>query len=213
MKRVRVVMLLFLVSQSYAAHPLSTDDAGIVGTSAIEVEAGYETTKSAGASRGQVSGVSIKSGISERMDIGVSIPYTIAPLNAENCGNASLGLKFSLMKDILALSISNEAGAKAYFMNGILSWPMENMNLHLNAGYQSSGDPDIEGAAVYRLAYERCFTTIDLVGEVYHNGVDAGEWLVGVRYGFEKIGFVDMAAGMDFNGETDTLVCGFHTEF
>ncbi len=214
MKKIAIMMVTLLMgSPLFAAHPLATDDAATVPVQGFELEIGYDNCIPELGERTRTGCFSLKHGVSERVDIGIAIPYAIEPQLQERFGNALWGLKFNLLKDLFAVTVTNEMGGKHYLVNGILSRSYGRISGHFNAGYQTSGDPDIAGAALYRLAGVYEFERIDVVGEASHDDGEFIEWLGGLRYKMGKIGFFSLAAGRTWRGDGDKASFGFHTEF
>ena len=86
--------MFLMISFSFAAHPLTTDDIGIVEMGKYEMEIGYDNCKNQGQLRNHSCGLSLKHGISQKLDNGVSFPFHIEPKPAERLGKVSLSLKF-----------------------------------------------------------------------------------------------------------------------
>ena len=206
--------MILLGNGLFAAHPLTTDDVGIVDIGKYELEVGYDNVKEEDILRNHSCGVSFKHGITDKMDVGISLPYQIKPKLTEPLGTTTLGLEFLLIKDIFAFSINNELGSKEYFLNGIISKNIKPFDLHLNFGYEASGDEYIEGEMVYSAAVEYPLEKIDFVGEIVGRENEFENWLVGIRYKLGEITAVNFAYGnKDFSKNNEKIAFGFHTEF
>jgi hypothetical protein len=213
-----VSAVLFLVIGSalglFAAYPLATDDAGsIVGLNSYELEIGYDNCRDENELINHTCGISFKHGITEKMDIGLSIPFQLDPSREESLGEASLTLKFSLIKDMLAFSFSNESGEKDYFLNAVCTKDFKSVVLNLNAGYLSSGDETVRGYGTYGVSLEKPFGKFDLVGELQGQEGGSGNWLAGLRYWVTESFFVAAGFSRAFDSNTNRGTTGFHFEF
>jgi hypothetical protein len=205
--------VLFWSSSSFAAHPLTTDDIYPVDAGTFELELSYDTWNKKAEPRNHSLGVSLKGGITERMDIGISFPFQIQPYQEEPFGNITLGIKFLLLKDIFALTVSNEFGLSDYFINGIFTHEFGSITGHANIGYTVSGDKEDEGEIRYSAAIEYSLWKIDLVGEVLGDSIGFQNYLFGVRYKISEMVFIDCAYGNGFRETGDRVSIGFHAEF
>jgi hypothetical protein len=206
--------LLFLVAcNSFAAYPLATDDAGIVKKGSYEFETGYDNCKDQNDLVNRSCGVSFKYGAAERMDIGISFPYQIEPEVDEKFGSAALAFKFSFIKNIFAVSFSNELGEKDYFINGIYTKEFSFVECSLNAGYLSTGDETVKGAGSYGLSVSAPVNSFDIVGEIQGQEGGTCDGLIGVRYHITDSLFIASAVSREFTSNSDRLTGGFHFEF
>ena len=205
--------IVFWGSSLFAAHPLATDDIGTVDVGKYELEVSYDNCKEETESRNHSCSLSLKHGLTEKMDIGISFPYQIEPKSAEPFGNIAVGVKFLLLKDIFALTANNELGSSEYFINGIFTQEINPITVHANIGYTISSDKNKEGEISYCSAFEYSFPKIDLVGEVLGDKVGFQNYLLGVRYKISEGIFVDCAYGNGFKNTEDKFSFGFHMEF
>ncbi len=194
----------------FSAHPLTTDDAKTVDQSGYELELSYDYSKVTD-SQEQSFGLSFKHGLTEKMDIGVSFPYLFEP--KESFGQASIGLKFSVVKDLLTFSITNPLGSSEYFLNSIFSYEISPVILHLNLGYQSTGQQDVEGSITYSSAFEWSIKKFDIVGEILGDKDGFQDYLLGFRYNFIDGVAFSFAYGNGFNEKREKITSGFHYEF
>ena len=214
-----IVMLLSFVSiVVFASHPLTTDDAGVLGTGNYELEVGYNNAFSDTDIRNITSGVSLKHGITDKLDLGLSFPYQVDPVSNERFGEAALSLKFSLIKDLLAISYTNECGESSYALNGIFTYEIKPFTTHYNLGYLQSGDKTVNGITSYSAAIEYPLEKIDFVAEVL--GKDDGssqsgfvDWLIGVRYKLNEKNIVSAGLGKSFKDVSNNVVLGYHLNF
>lgn len=212
MKRT-VLMLLVLTESLFAAHPLATDDPGTVAPRRTELEINYDNAAGEPESRVHSTGVSVKHGLTGWLDAGVSLPAALSSAQDAGTDTVSWGVKINPVKDLFALTVSNDIGSRAYFFNGVVALPVEKGRAHFNAGYRYGGGRDAPNGAVYRLAGERGVGRADIVAEICHDGSVFSDWLAGVRYRLGGTCFVDAGAGRDLAGDADRLTLGFHTEF
>jgi len=198
---------------AFAAYPLATDDAGTVSQNSFELEAGYDSAKDVEDLSNQSSALSFKHGVTEKMDLGIALPYQIHPAGEEKMGAASLALKFSLVRDVAALSLSNELGEKEYFLNAIYTRRFPAVKLHVNAGYLSTGDETVKGAGTYGLALEYPAGKFEAVGEAQGQEGGEGSALFGLRYRIKEPLFVAGGLARDFKSGHTRLTAGLHFEF
>ncbi|OGS02335.1 MAG: hypothetical protein A2204_02445 [Elusimicrobia bacterium RIFOXYA1_FULL_47_7] len=205
---------LFIFSGAvFAGHPLVTDDAGVVPREAYELEVGYESSRDASDLIDNNAGISFKHGITEKMDIGFSMPYHVDPAETENLGPVSVGAKFSLIKDTLALSLANELGAKDYYINAIYSREIAAVKCSLNAGYLSTGDAAVKGIGSYGVSAELPVGKFDILCELQAQEGGSGNGLAGLRYHLLENIFVAAGFSKDFQTTANKLTLGSHLEF
>jgi hypothetical protein len=73
-KKIGFVLLLMLIPATvFGARPLSTDDAGVVDLGSYEVEFGYGFLSEGDDIESHGLGLSIKHGITERLDFGIGV--------------------------------------------------------------------------------------------------------------------------------------------
>ena len=207
------VLLLLCGGPLFAAYPLGTDDAGTVRQNGFELETFYEGFKDISGEPDQNLGVSFKHGITSRFDIGFSLPCRMHPVAAERVGAASLGLKFSLVPDKLAFSVSNELGEKEYFLNGIYTKGFGGLRTHLNAGYLSTGEETKKGKAFYGLAAEYPLAKYEAVAELKGEEGGVGSFLLGLRYRLKEFLFISSGVSRALEADNYRFTGGFHLEF
>lgn len=213
MVSVLVGVFIYLNSVAFAAHPLLTDDAKTVEQSSYELEVSYEKYKVANNPDSHLWGLSFKHGLTDKMDIAISFPFVIKPKPQEHFGPASIGLKFSIVKDVLSFSLSNELGSSEYFLNGIFSYEISPVMLHINLGYTSTGNQDIKGSIAYGFAFEYPFKRFDIVGEILGEKDGFKDYLFGLRYNIVEGVAASLGYGNNINKKEEKITCGFHYEF
>ena len=196
-----------------AAYPLATDDAGTVKVSGYELEAGYDNCKDGNDLINKTCGVSFKHGVTDKMDIGLSLPYKVDPAANENMGAATFSFKFALVKDMLALSFANELGEKDYFVNAIYTKEFSFVRCNLNAGYLSTGDETVKGRGSYGISAEYLIKSFEIVGEIQGQEEGTGNGLAGLRYRIIDTFFVAAGVSKAFSTDENKLTAGFHFEF
>lgn len=213
-KPVLMITVLFLAAEvTYTAYPLATDDAGTVKKDSYELEAGYNNCKDENDLINKSCGVSFKHGICEKMDIGLSFPYQVEPAVEEHLGKASVGFKFSLVKNILALAFSNELGEKDYFLNAIYTREFSSLKFNLNGGYLSTGDETVKGNGTFGFSVEFPWKSFDIIGEVQGQEGGTGNGLAGARYRLTDTFFIAVGVSKAFTSDENKLTAGFHFEF
>ena len=208
-----VALVCVGAARARAAYPLATDDAGTVSRGGYELEAGYDSAKDAENLSNQSGALSFKHGVTEKMDLGLALPYQIHPAGAEKLGAVSLALKFSLAENIAAVSLSNELGEKDYFLNAIYTKEFSAVKLHVNAGYLSAGDETVKGAGSYGLALEYPVGKFEAVCEAQGQEGGEGNALVGLRYRLKESLSVAGGLARDFNYGHSRFTAGVHFEF
>lgn len=214
----RIFVVLFCLmsltaAALFAAHPLTTDDAGTVEPGKYELEAGYDNLKEENILRNHSAGISLSHGLTEKVDMGVSFPYQIDPKISEPLGTATMGFKFLIVKDVFAFTVNNELGSTEYFVNGIFTRDIRPLTVHANVGYAASGDETVPGEIIYSSALEYPLSKIDLAGEIIGEKIGLQNWLLGVRYRFAAVSSVNFAYGTGFRNTGDKIAFGLHTEF
>ena len=214
-----MVLLVFLFSASpqvKAARPLTTDDAGTVELGVFETEFGYEIPQNKDNAQSQSLSISLKHGLSQRLDFGISFPYEIKP--ERGLGEAEAGIKFFLSKEkenlpALSLTFAFGLGSSEYTLNGIMSKELGNLLVHLNLGYIATGIVTEEGITTYSGAIElplgkKLTLVAELVGET-DTGRSSSEGLIGGNFQVIKDMTLDFGIGKGFdkaNSEWKTIL-------
>ena len=204
------ICVVFLwTSFVHGARPFATDDAGIVAQGIHELEFGVDFW-----SEDASLGFNFKHGLTARMDIGVGFGHTLIPEEDAGFGNAELGVKFGIIPDLIAFSLSGSFGHQEYVLNGIVTRSFGPAEIDVNLGYEAEFAGDEDGTVVYSLAAM-------LSGESYAFGVEGagdkeglGYWLIGGRYFFIEGFAVDAGIAGGFEDDEEmTATAGIHFEF
>ena len=216
-------IIFFIPSLVYSARPLSVDDAGTVDSGIYETEAGigYSQDKE-GNGETEIS-LSIKQGLTERMDMGVSLPYVMVSPKGENIksgmGDAELIAKFNLVKEgdktpgfsvtlgiIMDTGEENKgigSGEMNYNFNSILSKELQFITLHGNLGYTAKAKTASFGIALEYPADERLNLVAELTGE---NKSDSPvECLMGTNFSVSENLTLDFGIGTGLNDYSSRL--------
>ncbi len=197
---------------SYAALPLTTDDTGIVDTGKYELELSFDNNKIDNSVKSSIVSISLKHGLTEKMDLGISFPYQIEPFHKKQLGNVSITLKFLLLRDIFALSINNDLGSSSYFLNGIFFYELPRVRVHFNFGYINDVQTS-NGNVNYCCGIEYPILKIDLVGELLGNKEGIQDYLFGLRYRIIEMYFICLSYGNSFKNDNEKISLGLHLEF
>jgi len=162
----------------YSARPLSVDDAGTVdlGIYETEVGIGYEQDKE---ENGEFEfSLTIKHGLTERMDLGVSLPHVMtSPKGEENKGIGS--------------------GEIDYNFNSILSKELQFITLHGNLGYTARAKTASFGIALEYPVDERLNLVTELIGE--NKSYSPMEGLIGANFSARENLTLDFGIGTGLN--------------
>ncbi len=206
---VNILGILLFASPCFAARPLSTDDAGTVDRETFETEVGHDFAKYQDAGESQLIGVSLKHGLTEKFDFCVGVPYEIEP--EEGLGGTEVGVKFALLKEKenvpgASLTFSSGFGASEYALNGILTRGIWQLVVHLNLGYEATGEVGEKGVTTYSGAIElplgeKLVLVGEIVGEAdaYSDTKDPLEGLLGGNLGVLEALSFDLGVGIGFN--------------
>lgn len=201
----------------FAGHPLTTDDAGIVEKDKSELEISYDINriKTDGEKiRERNAGLSFTHGISDKINIGISIPYQVEPDTREEVGNAEITFKFSLIPDKLAVSMSNELSSSDYFVNLISSQKFYSFLMHFNAGFQKTEEEGFSGGyGVYNFALEHpIIEKLNWVAEINYTDYGFRTWLSGFQYEIENYFTLSTGFSKADNGD-ESYLFGLVKEF
>ncbi|MBU1355665.1 MAG: hypothetical protein KJ620_03790 [Candidatus Edwardsbacteria bacterium] len=170
MKRTAIYLALSIVLTAaplFAARPLDTDDAGTVEKGKFETELSFGYCIYRPDGTGQIPGIAIKHGLTDRFDLGLGFSHSTdkdADGNSVAWGMSPLEVSFKLglfrerptLPDI-SVSAGFEKGNNGYGLNLILSREYGNLGLHYNLGYNASGEAMVKGSIATSLAAEYIF--------------------------------------------------------
>jgi len=212
-----VVSFFIFSTFLYAGRPLTTDDSETVEKGKFELEIGYDWIKNIDKTKSQEIGLSLKGGVTDWMDLGISLPYCIkeADQDVNEWGKLEIGAKFSLLKEkentpglafTVSGTVSPDEGDKRYGLNLILSKNFEKLTTHLNLGIYSLKTVDkneniltYSGAIEYSIAEKLNFVG-EIVGE--SNEVSPFEILIGINYAFSENFTYDIGISFGLNDDT-----------
>jgi hypothetical protein len=151
-----VLFAFFLVANSYAAHPLITDDTGTQGTGKFELEVNVEYSNDNGGSTIQFA-ATLSSGIRENIDLVIGTPYQFLRTRDDDGGWATEdgisdillelkwrfyekdGLGFALKPGIILPTGDEDKGLgdgkPAYSLFFVTTKEIDPLILHFNLGY------------------------------------------------------------------------------
>lgn len=213
-KKIGFVFLLLFVSLAvFGARPLSTDDAGVVDLGSYEVEFGYDFSNEDNDVESRGLGLSIKHGLTERLDFGIGIPYDIEPDNG--LSNIEFAMKlalFSIKSLAGSFVLAYSPGDPEYTAVGILTAETGPLATHINLGYTTVPDSEEErGLTTYAVAVEwpvsdKITLVSEVTGELQDNaGEDPLEALLGVSFlTFDAMSF-DFGIGRGLNEESSEI--------
>ena len=227
---VLIAFFLFIIctTLSFAARPLSTDDAGTVDKGNFEVEAGWEYANQSDKEIGL--NLVIKRGMLDNLDFGVEIPYKFIDFAegaktdgfddiiitskynflAETTALPAMSVSFSLKTDSGNDDKSLGTGEKEYAINTILSKSLERAALHFNLGYVIKDDlpeEDLREVLTYSFAVEYPLNErLNLVGEITGENERRGDFddnslwgLLGFNYSINEIVAYDLGLGFEIS--------------
>ena len=214
MKTHRYVLISILVVMLYtgtleAARPFPTSDADVVGTMVYELEVGSYFW-----SEDIFILTEFKHGITERMEIGVAFEYTIEPDVQGPFSAAEVGMKYTLVPSLFAVSMCGEFGSTAYKLKGIFTRVINPVKCNLNFGYKASGVSDMPGIFFYSVGLIMKFQKFQIGGDISGDEDGLVGWLAGGNYKIIGEFAVDAGFSGTFNGNADyTAIVGLSYVF
>jgi hypothetical protein len=208
--RLRIASLIVMTGAMsvFSARPFVTDDAGTVESNKFELEtAGYYWEDNADFS------ISLKHGITDRMDLGVCVGDKILPSDERTLSGACIGLKFALIPDRFAVSFSGEFGSATYSANAIATQVIGPVSFDLNFGYEAEAamkDPDL----LYGLAAVYNIGKLGIGAEIGGTQEALNGWQIGARWLIFDWWQIDSGIGGDFENEPNLIATtGFWFSF
>ncbi|MCM8772780.1 MAG: hypothetical protein NC922_06990 [Candidatus Omnitrophica bacterium] len=196
----------------FAGRPLTTEDAETVEKGKFELEIGYDLIKNNDDTKNKELGVSLKFGLTDRMDFGISVPFIIEEnsINLNKWEKPEIGIKFSILKeDTLNISFqfsgtpNPEEGNIKYTIKSILSKNFGKTILHFNLGlYSLKNSNESEYYLTYSSAFEYPLSEkLNLCGEIVgeKNEENPLTMLIGFNYAFSKNLKFDFGIGSGIN--------------
>jgi len=218
--RIMVISISFIFSIASlvsAGRPLSVDDAGTVDLGIYELEIGIGYIEDRDENGETELSLSIKHGLTERMDLGVSLPYIVTtPQSGEGeagMGDTELSTKFNLIKEkdrcpgfsmtlgmILDTGEDDKgigAGKIDYSFNNVLTKKFKSVDLHGNFGYTAKAKTASFGVGLEYPVGKSINLVSELTGE---NKSDSPlEWLVGTNFSGRESLVLDFGIGTGLN--------------
>ncbi|MFC1624349.1 transporter [Candidatus Omnitrophota bacterium] len=206
-----ITVAIIIPSISYAARPLSTDDAGVVEARHMEIESGFEYVKQTDKEKSL--SLCVKYGIIEKLDLGIEIPYQFIDVSEgdkiDGISDIQIATKYHLLDEtetLPALAMSCVVKTKTgdenkglgsgeldYSLNGIITKEIRDFTTHVNLGYTFVGEPEgenLDDIFSYSLAIEYLLIeSLNIVGEITGETTFNGDFddnpfsgLVGLNY-------------------------------
>lgn len=228
MSRISLAILFFLcfVSYSFAARPLSTDDAATVEEGHFEIEYGIEYVNQLDKEINL--SLVAKRGFCKNLDLGIEVPYKFIDFKegakSDGFSDINLTTKLNLIKDKSVMpdtsisfsyktdSANNDkslgTGKPEYTINSIFTKSINKIAVHTNLGYsfkEDFDDSDNEDTLNYGLAIEFGINDrLNLVNEITGNTVlkrkfndNSCNALIGFNYVINKIITLDLGVGFE----------------
>jgi len=225
-----IIFCLFLVcpSLSFAARPLSVDDAGTVDKGEFELEAGLEYVNQQ--DKEVTLGFVLKTGILDNWDLGVELPYKFIDFQAgsktDGFDDMSITTKYNFFEEtdaLPALSVSfslktdsgNDdkslgTGEQEYTINTILSKSLDTITIHFNIGYvikDDSTEENLRDVLTYGFALEYPLNEkFNLVGEINGENERRNKFddnpmygLIGFNYSLTESITYDLGVGFEIS--------------
>lgn len=221
-------LIFFFVFSSllYAGRPLTTDDAYTVGKGKFELEIGYDFKENNDKTKNQEIGVSLKYGLTDWMDFGISSPFIIkeSDLKVNEWQRIEIGAKFSILKEtekIPGISFTISAKPKPneddteFSLNSILSKNFGKLIWHLNLGtYSKKTSSGSEQYFTYSTAFEYAISEkLNLVGEIVgeNNNERPIEILIGLNFALNDFIVYDFGFSKGLNNDASNwrITTGF----
>ena len=201
-------LALLPLSLSQAFRPLVTDDAGTVPCNTFELELSGDNADNSG-----TMGLCFAHGITERMDLGVSIGRCIHPFHERGFFNAELGLKFALLPDLLSASFTGSFADPTYSSTLIFSRSMGAVSLHTNGGFTAMANTD-NVDLTYGLAAMYQIGRYSIGTEIAGTQHEVNWWQVAQLVSITRWLIIDIGLGGGFNTHSSlTITAGLFFAF
>ena len=211
MKKIIILYVVLSVfnGRLIAARPFNTDDAGIVETGMYELETGAYFWKDDAELE-----IGFKHGITERMDFGFNSGFTILPEQTRGFDSIEMGLKFSIISDFLATSISVSPGYQGYTLLGIITKYFGNTGVDINLGYEAPLIAGAESNLLFSLAFHYLFKSLNTGFEISGTEDEIESWLAGMNCHLNENFAFDIGVSGGFSGDIiNSITTGIHCEF
>jgi hypothetical protein len=177
---------------SYAARPYHTDDAGTTEKGKFELEASDDYWGNA-----STLGLVFKHGLTDRMELDLPVNYTLLPNDERAAAPAQVYLKFALIPDLFATTLTASLSDPSYATNLILGKSFGPFTTNANLGASIIGntnDVDMTYGLSGTYTIGRFETGAELGGT--QEGLDW--WQIGAKYCFTDWCSLDAGFGGDF---------------
>jgi hypothetical protein len=178
-----LALLLPLIAE--AARPFSTQDAGTLGRG-LEAEAVLDV-----AGPSLCSGVALTRAWGARLDLGLGVCFTHAPVGERSFDGTVLGAKWALIPGQLSLSSGVELGRAARTLELAHSRDVAGCMLDLSAG--ADWDAATSPTAIWGVALSRDGRLAGLGAELGGSEQGLESWLLGLRW---PLGTATLDAGL-----------------
>ncbi len=210
---ITIYISTIFVTKTFAARPLVTDDIGTVSATNFELETGYDICNNLTEASRHCCAISLKHGITAKMDIGITLPYQLRPEVTEKLGATVVGTKFVIIDNFFSISLSNALGERKYTLNSIFSKNIGLTKIHVNAGYDATGNLEEKGEFCFACACEYCWERLGFVFETFGNSSIFENWTIGTKYSISDNIAFDIAYNSEYNNNENLLTFGVHYEF
>jgi len=177
------IFFFFLTSNTWAARPLATNDAGVVDVGALEIEYGYEYVHAS--DRENNHSAVLTTGLLKNLDFGIEIPYQFIELedggDPDGFSDLILASKWNVFQgdDMLpdfsvSFAYKTESGndektlgtgRPEYTLTGIFSKKLDKFTYHVNLG--CSAKHELEDTFNYGFAMEYAVNDrLNVLGEL-----------------------------------------------
>lgn len=193
-------MLIGMPISLLAARPFFTDDAGTVERSAFELESASDYWKDFASF-----GTTLKHGLTDKMDLGISFGYLAVPLERRAAQPLELSLKYNFVPEHFSASFTGSFSSATYAVNAIYTHSFKAFSGHANMGFEAA-DAIREMVLTYGLAAVYNLGIAAIGAEI--GGVD-GElnfWQFGFQINLLQWLAFDTGIGGDFGDETQVSI-------
>jgi len=193
--RLTAVLAVSVIPEiTWGARPLSTEDTGTVPARQVDLEAGWDLVGKPCPEH--AGGITLKSGLNERVDIGFTVPFSIKP----NTSVDELGIssKLAVVPGVLAAAFALCTAEGEYTAVAVLDVPAGPIAVHLNGGV-AAGGVGITASGLAGIAIDIPVSgTFSLAAETFGYGAPLNriDGLCALRCRIRAIGIIDLGGGV-----------------